>query len=70
MSHDTTTICTGTTSRTSRLGLRLKEFAHAFGISMPTVWRRIKAGDIHVTYIGRSPIITHAEMRRLGLIGS
>jgi hypothetical protein len=53
-----------------RLGLRLIEFSQAVGISLPTLWRRVKAGDIKVTYVGQIPIITRHELARLGLINS
>jgi hypothetical protein len=51
-----------------RLGLRVKEFSRAYGIPMPTVWRRIRQGDINVVRIGAVAIITRAELQRLGLI--
>jgi hypothetical protein len=54
----------------NRLGLRLKEFSRAYGISLPTVWRRVKAGDIGVVKVGDVPIITRAELQRLGLIAA
>jgi hypothetical protein len=53
-----------------RLGLRLVEFSRAVGISLPTLWRRVRAGDIRVTYVGQIPIITRHELARLGLINS
>jgi hypothetical protein len=52
----------------NRLGLRVKEFSRAYGLSVPTVWRRIQSGDINVVHVGSVPIITRDELQRLGLI--
>jgi predicted DNA-binding transcriptional regulator AlpA len=52
----------------NRLGLRLGEFSRATGMSLPTIYRRIRAGDIRITYIGGMPLITQPELVRLGLI--
>jgi hypothetical protein len=52
----------------NRMALRLQEFAKANGMSMPTLWRRIEAGDVKVTYVGPTPLITRDECVRLGLI--
>jgi predicted DNA-binding transcriptional regulator AlpA len=53
-----------------RLGLRLSEFSRATGMSLPTIYRRIRAGDIRVTHIGDMPLITQPELVRLGLIAA
>jgi predicted DNA-binding transcriptional regulator AlpA len=54
----------------NRLGLRLGEFSRATGMSLPTIYRRIRAGDIRITYIGDMPFITQPELVRLGLIAA
>jgi excisionase family DNA binding protein len=51
-----------------RAGLRVAEFARAYGVSSPTVRRLIRRGVIHVERLGRAQIITRAEQIRLGLI--
>lgn len=51
-----------------RLGLRLDEFCALTGMSKATLWRRIRCGDVRVVRIGALPLITHAELVRLGLI--
>ena len=51
-----------------KLAFRLTEFAHAAGMSMPTLARRIKEGHIMVTRIGATKLISRAEIIRLGLI--
>lgn len=53
-----------------RLGLRLAEFAALTGMSMPTLWRRVKSGDVRIVRIGDMPIIPRAELIRLGLIAA
>jgi hypothetical protein len=54
----------------NRLGLRVQEFSRAYGLSVPTVWRRIQSGDINVVHVGSVPIITRTELQRLGPIAS
>jgi hypothetical protein len=51
-----------------RLGFRLTEFAALIGISIPTLWRRVRAGEIRVIDLGGTKIIPRSEAVRLGLI--
>src|SRR5690242_9451739 len=51
-----------------RLGYRLQEFAAAIGISMPTLWRRVRAGQINVKEVAGIQLVTMSEAARLGLI--
>jgi hypothetical protein len=53
-----------------RLGFRLAEFAAMCGISLPTLWRRIRDGDIKVVVVGGIKLIPRAEVVRLGLVTS
>jgi hypothetical protein len=53
-----------------RLGYRLAEFAAMCGISLPTLWRRVREGDIKVVVVGGIKLIPRAEVVRLGLVPS
>jgi hypothetical protein len=51
-----------------RLGYRLDEFAVLVGISIPTLWRRIRDRQIRVVDLGGLKLIPRSEAVRLGLI--
>ena len=51
-----------------RLGWRLNEFCELTGISRVTLWRLAKADKLKLAYIGKIPIVTDHEARRLGLL--
>lgn len=55
-------------AREVQLSWRLQEFAAATGISLPTLWRRVKAGDVRVVKIGGVTLVPRSEAQRLGLI--
>jgi hypothetical protein len=50
------------------LGWRLNEFCKLTGISRVTLWRLAKADKLKLAYIGKIPIVTDHEARRLGLL--
>ena len=54
--------------RRLRLGWRLNEFCKLTGISRVTLWRLAKADKLKLAYIGKIPIVTDHEARRLGLL--
>ena len=51
-----------------RLGYRPAEFAALCGVSYPTVWRRIKRGEIKTVVIGGVKVIPRAFAIECGLI--
>lgn len=53
-----------------RLGYRPAEFAALCGVSYPTVWRRIKSGQIKTVVIGGVKVIPRAFAIECGLITS
>jgi hypothetical protein len=52
----------------SRLGWRLNEFSKLTGVSRVTLWRLAKDDKLKLTYLGKIPIVTDHEARRLGLL--
>lgn len=48
-----------------RLGYRPVELARLLGYSRQTLWRRIRAGQIHVNAMG---VVTVPELKRLKLL--
>jgi hypothetical protein len=53
-----------------QLSWRLPEFAAIVGISLPTLWRRIRAGDVRVVRLGGVVLVPRSEAVRLGLCDS
>ena len=53
-----------------QLSWRLPEFAAVVGISLPTLWRRIRAGDVRVVRLGGVVLVPRSEAVRLGLCDS
>ena len=53
-----------------RLGYRPAEFAALCGVSYPTIWRRIKRGEIKTAVIGGVRVVTRAYAIECGLITS
>lgn len=51
-----------------RLGWRLNEFVALTGVSRVTLWRLAKSGQLKLAYVGKIPIVTGHEARRLGLL--
>ena len=51
-----------------QLSWRLTEFAAVVRISLPTLWRRIRAGDIRVVRLGGVVLVPRSEAIRLGLM--
>ncbi len=42
------------------------EVAKLLKLSRVTVWRRVKAGQLHLIYVGeRQPRVTYAELQRV-----
>lgn len=54
--------------RRLRLGWRLNEFCKLTGISRVTLWRLARSGQLKLAHIGKIPIVTDHEARRLGLL--
>jgi len=52
----------------SRLGWRLGEFSRMTGVSRITLWRLARDEKLRLAYLGKIPIITDHEARRLGLL--
>lgn len=55
-------------ARDVQLGWRMQEFAAVVGVSLPTLWRRVKAGDVRTVKIGGVTLVPRSEAARLGLI--
>lgn len=45
--------------------LTIKEFAATLNVSLPTIWKYIKSGDINAYKVGRSVRIPHTEIDRI-----
>lgn len=51
-----------------QISWRIPEFAAVVGISLPTLWRRIRAGDIRTVRLGGVTLIPRSEAVRIGLM--
>ena len=58
----------GENERRLRLGWRLNEFVELTGVSRVTLWRLARSGQLKLAYLGKIPIVTGHEARRLGLL--
>lgn len=54
--------------RRLRLGWRVNEFVELTGVSRVTLWRLARSGKLKLAYLGKIPIVTDHEARRLGLL--
>jgi hypothetical protein len=51
-----------------RLAWRITEWAKLTNVSPRTLWRMAKRGDLKLTYVGHTALVSRAEAIRLGFL--
>jgi excisionase family DNA binding protein len=51
-----------------RIAWRVGEWAKLTGTSRHTLWRMAKRGDLKLTYVGNTALVSRSEAIRLGIL--